>query len=176
MKILILIFFSFSVQVFPQSQLPFGIIGNGGEKQISTSYQLVGTIGESSIDQCQNTEHAVQAGFWQMYYNDVLVAVEGEEFLPKEFKLEQNYPNPFNPSTVIKFCMHEQSKVIIKIYDILGSEVITLLNQEMEAGWHEVIFNAGEYSSGVYICRMQGYPTRKGAVNFKSTKKMLMIK
>ena len=74
-----------------------------------------------------------------MYYQGVVVNVEDEDILPGEYKLEQNYPNPFNPSTVIRFAVKEKSNVLIKIYDILGGEIITIVNEELDAGWHRRI-------------------------------------
>ena len=103
-----------------------------------------------------------------MYKQSTLTDVEKEEeTIPTVFKLEQNYPNPFNPSTIIKFAVPERSNVLLKIYDLLGEEVITLVNEEMEAGWYRREFNASGYSTGVYIYRMQ-------AGNYISTKKMIL--
>ncbi|GMU98911.1 MAG: hypothetical protein AMXMBFR51_16470 [Ignavibacteriota bacterium] len=88
---------------------------------------------------------------------------------PKEFKLEQNYPNPFNPSTVISYQLPVISKVLLKVYDILGSEVVTLVNAEQQPGYYEVQFNAMNYASGMYVYRLQ-------ADNYLSVKKMLVVK
>jgi Secretion system C-terminal sorting domain len=88
---------------------------------------------------------------------------------PKEFKLEQNYPNPFNPTTTIQYQLPTDSRVTLKVYDILGSEVATLVNEEQEAGYKEVKFNASSFASGMYIYRLT-------ADRFSSVKKMLMIK
>jgi hypothetical protein len=159
----------FHAQVFSQNQISFSVLGNGGEKQANSSYVIVGTLGQSSTGNGANTVNQVQSGFWSIYYQNVISKVEDDNVLPNEYKLEQNYPNPFNPSTVIKFGIPERANVVIKIYDVLGSEVITLLNQEMDLGWYELQFDAAGYSTGIYICRMQ-------AGNYISTKKMLMIK
>ena len=159
----------FSAQAFSQYRMTFGTISNGGEKQSSKSYLFVGNVGQANTDQSGSTNYLVQAGFWQMFYQDVIQDVEDDEMLPKEYKLEQNYPNPFNPSTTLKFGLPERSYVLMKVYDILGREVATLLNQEMEAGWYKISFNAASYSSGIYICRMQA-----GKNIF--VKKMMMIK
>ena len=88
---------------------------------------------------------------------------------PKEFKLEQNFPNPFNPSTTIQYQLPTESKVTLKVYDILGSEVITLVNEEQEAGYKEVKFNASNFASGMYVYRLT-------TGNFVSTKKMMVLK
>lgn len=88
---------------------------------------------------------------------------------PTEFKLEQNYPNPFNPTTTIQYQLPQDSKVILKVYDILGSEVAALVNEEQEAGYKEVKFDAINIASGIYVYRLQ-------AGDFISTKKMLLVK
>jgi len=88
---------------------------------------------------------------------------------PKEFKLEQNFPNPFNPTTTIQYQLPVNSKVTLKIYDILGSEVKTLVNEEQEAGYKEVKFDASNFASGIYIYRLQ-------AGKHVSIKKMMVIK
>lgn len=159
----------FHLQVFSQNQIAFSVISSGGGQLTNSAYTINGSLGQTIIGKAENTIHQAHAGFWQMYYQNVIVKVTDDEMLPIEFKLEQNYPNPFNPSTVIKFGIPERSNVLIKIYDVLGSEVKTLLNQEMDGGWYELLFNAAGYSSGFYICRMQ-------AGSYISTKKMLMVK
>jgi Secretion system C-terminal sorting domain len=88
---------------------------------------------------------------------------------PKEFKLEQNYPNPFNPTTSIQYQISSISEVTLKIFDILGSEVATLVNKEQQPGYYEVQFNGSSLASGMYVYRLS-------AGNFISTKKMMMLK
>jgi len=88
---------------------------------------------------------------------------------PKDYKLEQNFPNPFNPTTTIQYQLPTDSKVTLKIYDILGSEVATLVNEVQQAGYKEIKFDASSLSSGVYIYRLV-------SGNHISTKKMLMVK
>ncbi len=88
---------------------------------------------------------------------------------PKEFRLEQNYPNPFNPTTTIQYQLAADSKVTLKVYDILGSEVATLINEDQEAGYKEVKFNASNLASGMYIYRIT-------AGSYVSTKKLMLLK
>lgn len=85
------------------------------------------------------------------------------------YHLMQNYPNPFNPSTIISFNIPKSEFVTLKIYDILGQEVTTLVNEQLNAGKHSVEFNAGDLRSGVYFYRIQS-----GA--FSDTKKLILIK
>jgi hypothetical protein len=89
--------------------------------------------------------------------------------MPLKFNLAQNYPNPFNPVTIIQLELSEKELVFLKIFDVLGVEVVTLINEEREAGVHEVTFNASSYSGGVFF-----YTLRAG--NFVKTNKMFLLK
>ncbi len=100
---------------------------------------------------------------------DGLTAVEALDELPDQFKLEQNYPNPFNPSTTIQFSIPSANLVTLKVFNILGQEVATVLNEEMNVGTYKVDFDASTLSSGVYVYSIQ-------AGNFVSTKKMILLK
>ena len=171
-KFIVSVFFLillFNNQTFSQFQIPFSVISSGGIQQSNSSYILNGSLGQAIIGQSQNTVNQVQAGFWHIYYQNVMTDISERTVLPTEFKLEQNYPNPFNPSTTIKFAIPERSNVLIKIYDPLGSEVKTLINEEMEQGWYTKEFNAVSLASGFYIYRMQ-------AGKYVSIKKMLLLK
>jgi hypothetical protein len=85
------------------------------------------------------------------------------------FNLAQNYPNPFNPTTKISYTIPERNNVSLKIYDMLGREVATLVNTTKEAGNYEVNFNASNLASGLYIYKIQ-------AGSFTQSKKMLLLK
>jgi GH43 family beta-xylosidase len=127
-------------------------------------------VGESFIGKTVNATNQHNLGFWYVYKQSTVTDVEKEEEpIPTIFKLEQNYPNPFNPSTVIKFGVPEKSRVLVKVYDILGNEVTTLVNEDLDAGLYSREFNASGYSSGIYIYRMQ-------AGTYINTKKMILVK
>lgn len=107
-------------------------------------------------------------------YDSILItSVEKEEPLPALFYLEQNYPNPFNPSTTIRWQMPEAGFVTLKIYDVLGREVTTLVEEYKSAGTYEVEFNPAssikQSSSGVYFYQLK-------AGSFIQTKKMILLK
>jgi len=89
--------------------------------------------------------------------------------IPTEYKLNQNYPNPFNPSTVISYAIPKSGIVNLKIFNVLGQLVRTLVNQSQLAGTHQVTFNANSLSSGVYFYSLT-------VDNFTSVKKMMLIK
>jgi hypothetical protein len=88
---------------------------------------------------------------------------------PSGFVLEQNFPNPFNPATTIEYTVPKAGMVKIKVYNVLGTEVTTLVNEEKSPGNYKVVFNAGKFASGVYFYRMH-------AGSFTETKKLLLLK
>ncbi len=106
---------------------------------------------------------------WQ-YSNAGAIGVHPvSQNIPKNFTLEQNYPNPFNPMTNVKFQMPNAAFVKLTVFDILGREVSTLVNEQLEAGTYEVSWDASAYPSGVYFYRIK-------AESYSETRKMLMIK
>jgi hypothetical protein len=101
--------------------------------------------------------------------NLLAVDIKDKPEIPVKYYLSQNYPNPFNPGTKITYSIAVLGKVILKIYDILGREVSTLVNEEKPAGKYEINFNASTLASGVYF-----YQVKAGS--FVETKKMILIK
>jgi len=107
---------------------------------------------------------------WKRNLSDFGITTDIEdEFVPLSFELFQNYPNPFNPSTTIKYSISQYGNVNLKIYDLLGKEIITLINEEKPAGVYEIEFDGTNLSSGVYFYRLQ-----TGA--FSKTMKLNLIK
>ncbi|MBE0570801.1 MAG: T9SS type A sorting domain-containing protein [Ignavibacteriaceae bacterium] len=105
-----------------------------------------------------------------IYFSTMLSDVrEVENSFPSDFVLEQNYPNPFNPATNIRFSIPEANQVSLRVYDLLGQEVATLVNQFMNAGTFEVSFDASNLPTGIYT-----YSITAG--DFQSVKKMMLIK
>lgn len=96
------------------------------------------------------------------------VSVE-DEFVVDQFKLEQNYPNPFNPSTRISYSVPATTDVNLKVFDIMGNEVATLVNKEQPAGNYQIDFDASNLSGGVYFYQLT-------TNSFVDTKKMILIK
>jgi hypothetical protein len=99
----------------------------------------------------------------------VLTGVQELPGLPVVYTLEQNYPNPFNPSTRIEFGIPQQANVELKVYNLLGQEVVTLVHENLKAGRHVVTFDAKNLASGVYFYKIS-------AGQFVSTKKMMLMK
>jgi hypothetical protein len=88
---------------------------------------------------------------------------------PNDFRLAQNYPNPFNPTTTIHYCVPEYDHVTLKIYNLLGQEIATLLSAEQTAGQYELVWNAGELASGVYFVHLR-------AGELVATRKVVLMK
>ena len=107
---------------------------------------------------------------WGLRFNNSSTAVSPiSTIIPGEYKLRQNYPNPFNPVTNINFDIPKAGIVSMKVYDITGREISTLVNQSMEAGSYNVEFDASNYSSGTYFYKIQ-------AGDFTDVKKMVLVK
>ena len=120
--------------------------------------------------------------------------IERLEGIPEEYVLYQNYPNPFNPVTKIRFGLPEESEVILKIYDILGREVVTLINSTQRAGYYNFNWNASNNASGIYFyvltakslnnpsTGLSALPNRQAGDkagsrrDYREVKKMLLIK
>ena len=103
------------------------------------------------------------------YEFDPTIVNDAKNALPTTMSLGQNYPNPFNPSTVIKYQVPVTGNVVLKVYDMLGKEIVTLINENKSAGEYEYKFNGSHLSSGLYI-----YSLKAG--NIVQSKKMLLIK
>jgi hypothetical protein len=105
---------------------------------------------------------------WSIFVNP-LTTVEERLSVPKIFVLHQNYPNPFNPSTTIGYDLPKSGRVVLKVYDILGREVRTLVNEEQPAGRYSVRFDAADLPSGVYFYRLE-------AGDLVASKRLIIIK
>lgn len=107
---------------------------------------------------------------WRCLLQEMVAGVDDHvRSAPSHFSLSQNYPNPFNPSTVISYQIPVNSHVALKVFDVLGREVATLVNERENAGRHSVMFNAANVPSGVYFYRLE-------AGSYHETKKLLLLK
>jgi photosystem II stability/assembly factor-like uncharacterized protein len=114
-----------------------------------------GTIYSTTVEDVYKSTGTTGVGYNELSIND--------------FQLAQNYPNPFNPSTTISYSLPVQHQVSLKVYDVLGNEVASLVNEEQNAGSHSINFSAAQLSSGIYFYRLN-------IGNFSETKSMILIK
>ncbi|MGD8777654.1 MAG: T9SS type A sorting domain-containing protein [Ignavibacteria bacterium] len=140
-----------------------GFINGNGNSSSPKSYSYIDTpTGGTSF-----TYRLKQIDFDGAYEYSDEVEVSLEAIT--EYNLDQNYPNPFNPTTTINYQIPETGNVTLKVYDVLGREVKTLVNETQKAGIYEVGFNASNLASGIYIYRLQ-------AGEFTSIKKLMLMK
>jgi len=114
-------------------------------------------------------DHGILNAIMQGAGNATDISNETNSDIPNEFRLEQNYPNPFNPSTSINYHLPSNTFVVLKVFDILGREVDTLVNRLQDAGNYSVQFNASNLPSGLYFYRLD-------TETYHSTKKLLLLK
>lgn len=125
-----------------------------------------------------NEDGAGQWSQFEYFTTEQVTAAEEEEQTPSEFTLSENYPNPFNPSTTISFGLSEQAHVEIRVYDVTGREIATLVDEQRSAGSYNVEFatDSVSLSSGIYLYRMVATPVSGNGGSFTKTKKMNLIK
>jgi ligand-binding sensor domain-containing protein len=122
-----------------------------------------------AIDNLENKWIGTEGGLAVYREGGVVSVSEAPEEVPGNFILYQNYPNPFNPSTTIQYQLPGAGFVTLKIYDLLGREIFTLVNKEQTAGRYEVNFNASNLASGIYFYQIK-------SSSFVLTKKMVYLK
>lgn len=154
----------------------------GTTHELSLQWDKVGFVeghgNSNSVNQYSFTDNTVIAGQAYSYrlkqidfdgqfeYSSI---VNVEAGIPTEFNLEQNYPNPFNPTTSISFSLPKAAQVNLSVYNVLGEKVAQLINTQMEAGKHNINFNASNLSTGTYIYRIE-------TPEFSTSKKMMLVK
>ncbi len=131
----------------------------------------VAVDGSNNVYVAGNSTYGIIGNVYSLvkYEQPMVGVVEDRAIFPNKFLLSQNYPNPFNPSTTIRFELPKESFVTMKVYNVLGQEVTTLVNEKREAGRYEVEYNASGLTSGVYFYRLQ-------AGKFIETNKLMLLR
>ena len=151
---------------------------NTGDSWVSFNEGLtdmsIGYFGNIAINDTEiffisyNTNKLI--GVWRRPLSDIITTfAQAIDPLPINYFISQNYPNPFNPSTKISYALPNTGMIKIKVFDLLGQEIATLVNEEKQAGYYEVNFNASSLPSGVYLYRIQ-------SGSFMQTRKMILLK
>jgi hypothetical protein len=144
------------------------VVSCGGGVMRTSANRMIGTVGQAAIGVMSNGHHTAQGGFWYQP-GWILTGVPGGEELAPVFMLSQNRPNPFNPVTTIDFGVEQRTRVTVRLYDVRGREVRTLVDDERDPGLHSVVLNASGLASGVYMCRME-------AGSFVAERKLVLLK
>lgn len=127
-------------------------------------------VGQTLIGNSTIANTSVLSGFLvDTLFRGTILSIRGYDELPLAFALSQNYPNPFNPNTTISFAIPSRSFVSLKIFDLLGRGVTTIVSEEMMAGSYSKQWNAAKMSSGIYFYRLQ-------AGSFSETKKLILLR
>ena len=144
---------------------------DGSSSQVLRSgiYEIVSLVGQPIVGRLSSRS----GGIWQLQGKlnaaQELASLSQALEVPADFALEANYPNPFNPETTIRFALPVASHVVIEVYDMLGREVARLVDGEMGAGHHTVVFEGRGLASGIYVYRMF-------SGSFEQHRTMLLVK
>jgi len=160
------------------------VVSSSGCEAKSDTYLLGVSIAQPVMGLSSDPDYIESAGFWHwnMSWPGPEVGVKGEPgldlSLPKEYSLSQNFPNPFNPTTLIRYAIPDREgrphRINLKVYNVLGQRVRTLVNMEQAPGYYSVVWNGRddygrELASGVYFYRLK-------AGRYSSSKKLLLLK
>jgi hypothetical protein len=162
----------FGTTIVPQSDYCFNLengwisFKNAPANSVTVTIRY---IASHSLDFAVSNWDNTGAGNYVFKNNSsVGINIASSEF-PKVYKLYQNYPNPFNPTTNIKFKIKETYLTTLKVYNIIGKEIVTLVNEKLQPGEYEVTFDGSGLTSGVYFCKLE-------SGNFSDVKKLLIVK
>lgn len=122
------------------------------------------------VQKSQTLKFVITAPSGEQWTKEIMVAVAA----PEKFELYQNFPNPFNPLTAISYQLTANSSISLKIYNLLGQEVASLVDGDRLAGYHQEIWNATKYSSGVYVYQL--FATDEHGSKQVARKRMLLLK
>ena len=152
------------------SKVSWGTFDMGYAASMVSNSMTRSVVGQGFLGATKTGNSMVTGGFLaDTLFRSFVVSVGEEENLPTVFDLSQNYPNPFNPSTTIQYSLPVQSHVVLKVYNVIGQEVATLMDKTQEAGFKSVVVNAGNWASGVYFYRIL-------AGEYSGIRKMILLR
>ena len=157
-----------SIPAVADYDIPQCVLGGGGGRMSGTSYILSGTVSQTAIGRITGTSYIHGIGFWyqaQAYASDAPEI----EVVPTCFALGPSYPNPGGPVTTLRLAIPHTARVALRLYDVTGRQVRTLLEGELPPGFHTVPLDGTALAAGVYFCRMI-------APAFSETRRLVLVK
>lgn len=145
------------------------VCANGGVPMGSGNFVLTGTVGQAAIGYSGAPSHALWSGFWDPLYYLVAGVDLPAQLIPRECQLAQNRPNPFRSATAIQFALPQRMHVAIRLYDVAGRLVRTMVNHELDPGYHVVHLDRTGLASGVYAYRME-------AGRYAATRRLVLVR
>jgi hypothetical protein len=175
---LLVLIFSSDFSISQNTKVSWYSFNMGYGEPAGSNTIIKSVVGQNIVGISQQSNTVIISGFLaDTLFRWTVVGVPDQEEIPTSYSLGQNYPNPFNPSTTIQFDVPKTSIVTLKVYNMLGQEVATLVDEKREAGKYEVVLNGSEMSSGVYFYRLQARTIDGVRVNdYVNTKKLLLVK
>jgi hypothetical protein len=171
--------FTATIPVFAQTNAVSWFAFDGGTGfSTSTGIDIRSSVGQTFVGPASNATIIINSGlFADTAFAGRVVGVEDSKpSIPSEYSLGQNFPNPFNPTTVISYQLSVDSKADLRIYDLLGREVAVLVNGIVNAGYHELRFDATELTSGVYLYRLHAGPLISVGQGYVETRRLIVLK
>ncbi len=161
---------SVSVLTAQNSQVSWSSFNMGYGQPMSGNTMVKSVVGQNFVGTTQQSNTQIISGFLaDTLFRGTIVDVKNQEQLPTSYSLWQNYPNPFNPSTTIHFELPKESHVTLKVYNMIGQEVLTVLDENKVAGRYDLRIDGTSLASGVYFYRLV-------AGDYIATKKLILIR
>jgi hypothetical protein len=151
-----------------QMWIPYDLVCCGSGEMSGPNHTVIGSVAEACVGEMSGPSNSTSTGFWYLP-GWIMTGVDNHGDVSVRTSLGLNHPNPFNPTTTLRYQLASRVRVSIKLYDIAGREVMTLVDREIEAGEHGVTLSADGLSSGVYLVRMV-------AGDYVGTGKLLLLK
>ncbi len=155
--------------IVPLTEIDFSLDAPVDTNLYNQDYHLFYRIAAVDKGIIPDTFYLPETGYYKLYWRDSTSTVVNDENKIFKFEFSQNYPNPFNPNTTIKYTIPSAGLITIKVFDVLGKEVATLVNAEKPARNYEIEFNAANLTSGIYFYQLK-------AGSFVETKKMILLR
>ncbi len=152
-----------------QYQIPISVLGGGGRPIADDTLFLNGTVGQAAIGVVTDTTYVNEVGFWYLATASSASAVDEGSPARGNYQLGRNFPNPSHPRTMIPFSIPERAQVALRVFDVSGRVVATLVDGRLDPGEYTVVLNADRLESGIYFYQLK-------APAFSQTRRLILVK